>query len=380
MKHPMECEKIRDRFSSLYEGELDPSEEKYLREHLASCSGCQKEFERFSKTMHWLHETEQVEVPDGLLAGIHQKLEDRAREEVRSEKIEREGFLYSVSRRLSVRAVAVVAVVIFVAFLTKSMWLERSRPKEVLEEKAPVSERFQIAQEKAPGQKGEEKKEMKPSAPMSSPKEARQREPIPPEISEGGTETARRDRGAEDLREPIPSAPAPSTKGVERAKPSSEEAGKLESKTPPRGMASDESKPPLPTEKKMETAMPSKQKVLLPEKPSQELILKTGDQEKALSQVQGLVGQFKGEVAQAEGNSLVATLPAASFPEFQKALARLGSVAGTDKTELSNKQKDGVALSQQVGVRATGERAVGSARSPAAVQDRVTIRIMILPE
>ncbi len=376
----MECERIRERFSSLFEGALDPSEEKSLKEHLASCSECRKEFGRFSKTMHWLHETEQVEVPDDLLAGIHKKIEDRRREELRSEKIDRGGFLSSLSRKFSVRTVAMVAMIIFVAYLTKSMWLEKSRPKEVVKEKAPVSERFQIAQEKAPEQKGEEKKKVKPSAPTPSPKEARHKEPVRTEISKGGAEAPRRDRVAEDLRAPLSSAAAPSAKEVEQVKPFSDEAGKLESKPPLRDMDSEESKPPVLAEKKIGAAMPMKQKVLLPEKPSQELVLKTGDQEKALSQLQGLVERFKGEVAYAEGYSLVATLPAASFSEFEKELARLGSVAGSDKTEISTKQKNGFALSHQVGVKTTGERSTGSARSPAAVQDRVTVRITILPE
>jgi predicted anti-sigma-YlaC factor YlaD len=45
----MDCEKVRDRFSSFWEKELIPSEEKTIREHLSSCQECQKELERFGK-------------------------------------------------------------------------------------------------------------------------------------------------------------------------------------------------------------------------------------------------------------------------------------------------------------------------------------------
>ena len=75
----MECEKVRDRFSSLLEGELDPLEEKIIREHLASCSECQKEFEGFGKTVNWLHAVEEMGELLGLPEGTIKSRLHRAR-------------------------------------------------------------------------------------------------------------------------------------------------------------------------------------------------------------------------------------------------------------------------------------------------------------
>ena len=82
----MECEKVRDQFSSLLEGDLNPIEEKIVRDHLVSCAECRKELERFEKTMHWLHSIEEVEVPDGFLSGIYKKMEGRKRKQPNDER------------------------------------------------------------------------------------------------------------------------------------------------------------------------------------------------------------------------------------------------------------------------------------------------------
>src|SRR5512135_103452 len=73
----MDCERVRDRFSSLWEKELASPEEKNIREHLSSCAECRREFEQFEKTMQWLHSVEEVEVPDGFLPELHKKVEER---------------------------------------------------------------------------------------------------------------------------------------------------------------------------------------------------------------------------------------------------------------------------------------------------------------
>ena len=59
----MECSEIRDHISSLWEGEITPSEAKPIRDHLSACSECQREFETFDKIMKWLLSAEEVEVP-----------------------------------------------------------------------------------------------------------------------------------------------------------------------------------------------------------------------------------------------------------------------------------------------------------------------------
>ena len=73
----MDCEKVRDRFSSLWEKELTPPDGKMVREHLSSCRECQKEFERFEKTMEWLRSVGEVEVPNGFLPELQKKMGER---------------------------------------------------------------------------------------------------------------------------------------------------------------------------------------------------------------------------------------------------------------------------------------------------------------
>ncbi|MFB3883691.1 MAG: zf-HC2 domain-containing protein [Thermodesulfobacteriota bacterium] len=107
----MECEKARDRFSSFLENELDAREEKTVREHLASCSDCQKDLEQLTKTLGWLHSVKDVEVPDGFLRELHKKMEEPKR---------KAPFL-PLSLKLPAQAVAMVAIVCLVLYLTKIM-------------------------------------------------------------------------------------------------------------------------------------------------------------------------------------------------------------------------------------------------------------------
>jgi hypothetical protein len=115
----MECDKARDQFSSLSEGELNPREEKIVREHLASCSDCRKELGRFEKTMHWLHSVEEVEVPDGFLSGIYEKMKERKSLSTHGERARWRGFIFPLSMKLPIQAVAMVAIVFLVIYLTK---------------------------------------------------------------------------------------------------------------------------------------------------------------------------------------------------------------------------------------------------------------------
>jgi hypothetical protein len=136
----MECEKVRDRFSSLLEGDLNPLEEEVVREHLASCSECQKDLERFEKTMRWLHSVGEVEVPDGFLSGIYKKMEDRKEGIPVREKVRPTWFHYPLSMKLPIQAMAMVAVVFIVFYLTKMMPVESPHPKGVDRAKVPHSE------------------------------------------------------------------------------------------------------------------------------------------------------------------------------------------------------------------------------------------------
>jgi hypothetical protein len=153
----MECEKVRDRFSSLLEGDLDPLDEKVVKEHLASCPDCQKDFEKFEKTVRWLHSVEEAEVPEGFLSGIYKKMEDRKKTGLMAEKA-RPGWLnYLVQLKLPIQAVAMVAIVFLTLYLTKMMPFETPSSKDVGQKK--VSQPDVKMEAKLVAKEGEKKRE-----------------------------------------------------------------------------------------------------------------------------------------------------------------------------------------------------------------------------
>ncbi len=302
----MECEKIRERFSSLLEGDLNPSEEKVLKEHLASCSGCHEDFETFKKTMNWLHSVDEVETPEGFLTEIYQKKEDRKR------MGSRQGWVHRLSRmNLPAQAVAMVAIVFVVLYITKMIPMEPPHEKDVDGAKTPRSEvktDTHLAQKEA-------KKENQEIALLSK---------------------------------------APRTKEMEQEKtPLSEgkEIGKV--------------------------AIPS-----LAAKPSQVITLRVSDQEKAVSQLQGLVEECGGEIVREEGHILLASLPTASYPEFEKKLEEMTS---PQKAEPAAPQEV-APRALRISPRAKEKESVGKGKEkemgrPRADQaGRITVRILLIKE
>ena len=134
----MDCKNVRDRFSSLWEKELMPSEEKIVREHLSSCPECQKEFERFEKTMGWLRSVGDVEVPEGFLPELYKKMEER-KGAIPGEMARGRWFNFPLSLKLPVQAVAMVAIVFLVLYLTKMMPMEVYRLKEAKQTPSSLS-------------------------------------------------------------------------------------------------------------------------------------------------------------------------------------------------------------------------------------------------
>lgn len=245
----MECEKIREKFSSLLEGDLDPSEEKSVTNHLVSCSGCQNDFETFKKTMNWLHSVDELEAPEGFLTEIYQRIEDRKR------MGSRQGWIHRLSRmNLPVQAVAMVAIVFAVLYLTKIMPPETTRSKKVDQ---PVAQH------------------------------------IPSE------------KKSEDA---ITTTPADEGKAVQQQKAEPEGTSVAELKAPPpeetkadRAMLAKES--------------PSPASVFAP---IEEIVLRTSDPEKSLLELQAVVKQFGGEIVKEEENVLLASLPTGSLSELKK--------------------------------------------------------------
>jgi len=303
---PMECEKVRERFSSLLEGDLNPSEEKVLKEHLASCLGCQKDFETFKKTMNWLHSVDEVEAPEGFLTEIYQKKEDRKR------MGSRQGWVHRLSRmNLPAQAVAMVAIVFVVLYITKMIPMEPPREKDVDVAKTPWSEvktDTHLAQKEA-------KKENQEIALLSK---------------------------------------APRTKEMEQEKtPLSE--GKEIGKVAIHSLAA---------------------------KPSQVITLRVSDQEKAVSQLQGLVEECGGEIVREEGHILLASLPTASYPEFEK---KLEGMTSPQKAEPAAPQQV-APRAFRISPRAKEKESVGKGKEkemgrPMADQaGRITVRILLIKE
>src|SRR5512147_978874 len=112
----MNCEKARDRFSSLWEKELAPFEEKVLKEHLSSCLECRREFEQFEKTMGWLRSVGEAEVPEGFLSELYKKRNEKTGA-IPLEKPGGKWFHFPLSFKLPAQAVAMVAVVFLVLYL-----------------------------------------------------------------------------------------------------------------------------------------------------------------------------------------------------------------------------------------------------------------------
>ncbi len=71
----MNCERIQQLYTDLYEDTLSPSVKQHANHHLATCSGCRADYERFSEAMRLLDMPfEEVEVPTSFRAEILAKV------------------------------------------------------------------------------------------------------------------------------------------------------------------------------------------------------------------------------------------------------------------------------------------------------------------
>jgi hypothetical protein len=320
----MECEKIREKFSSLLEGDLSPFEEKMIKEHLSSCLECQRDFETFKKTMNWLHSVDQVETPDGFLTEIYQKMEDRKRME------SRRGWVHWLSRmNLPAQAIAMVAIVFAVLYITKMIPMETPREKDVDAARTPRSE---VKTDTHLAQK-EVKKEKQEIALLSE---------------------------------------APRTKEMEQEKTPLSEGKEIEKVA----------FPPTSEPGKIGNGMTLEGKPSVAAKPSQEIILRVSDQEKALFQLQGLVNEFGGEIVREEKHGLLASLPAASYPQFAK---KLEGMTSPKKAEPASPQQVAPRASK-MDSRAMEDKSAGKGKEkemgrPMADQEgRITVRILLVKE
>ena len=321
----MDCKNVRDRFSSLWEKELMPSEEKIVREHLSSCPECQKEFERFEKTMGWLRSVGDVEVPEGFLPELYKKMEERKREAPPIEETRWQWFRHPFPLKLPAQAVAMVAIVFLVLYLTKMMPVERSRLK-VAENSKPFV-----------------------SAPLPSEKQIDQ---LPAQIEK------KKDRVVAQT----PLKPSP-LKQIEKAK------------TPV-----SETIPTPPETAKTEAALAKGEQASLAAKPPQEILLRISDREKTLNQLYELLQQFGGKIITMEGNIFLASLPKATFSEFEKELLELGFPENTDKMMLKKNGMERLDVPEGKKQRAVEMEGKASAAPETEREDYLLVRILLLQE
>jgi hypothetical protein len=356
----MECEKVRDRFSSLWEKELTPIEKKIVNEHLSSCPACQRELEQFEKTMRWLHSVGEVEVPDEFLPELHKKMEER-KKIAPDKKTTGRWFNFPLSLKLPAQAVAMVAIVFLVFYLTKRMPMEGYRPKGTEQTSSPFS------LEKKPGKALAQKEgERERGALKTSPEAPRPKDSEQAKIAIHGEK--RLEAYAPQVKAEAKKAEAPSSKTEivrdqtfdlkEAAK------GKIPSSEP----------------EKVEKERPAQEKLAMASKPPQEIVLRIADREKAISQLHELIKQFGGEIVTTEGNRFLASLPTSSFPEFEKELAELSASADAGKMVPQKHVTGSLREVQGVKKEDVDKKSKEPAKLATDEQSRMIVRILLVQE
>jgi hypothetical protein len=357
----MECDKVRDRFSSLWEKELTPVEKKTIKEHLSSCPACRREFEQFEKTMQWLHSAGEVEVPGGFLPELLKKMDERKRIAPDRKPTQR-WFNFPRSFKLPAQAVAMVAIVFLVLYLTKMMPMEGYRQKEI--EQTSSSPSLEKKSEHVLAQKegGRERVALKTPSEAPRPKDLEQTKAPVPKEGQLKEASAPQVKAEAKKRE----ASAQSTEVLRYPAVESKEAASV--------------KVPSSEPEKGERGQSVLEKSLVVSKPPQEIVLRTSDRDKTTSQLHKLVRQFGGEIVATEGNRFFVSLPKGSFPEFEKELTGLSAFLDAGKMDLQ-KHVTG-SLREVEGVK--GEEVDKKGKEPAKLatgeESRMIVRILLVQE
>ena len=357
----MDCEKVRNRFSSLWEKELTPVEKKTVEEHLSSCPACQREFEQFEKTMRWLQSSGEVEAPDGFLPELLKKMEERKRIPPDKKAIERR-FNFPRSLKLPAQAVAMVAVVFLVLYITKMMPTEKYLPKETKKTPSHLS----LEKKPAPAlvqEEGErEQVALKKPSETPRPKDVEQsKAPVPKERRLGEASVPQVKVEVEKKE-----ASARSTEVLRYQAVDSKEAGRA--------------KAPSPEPQKVERELAGVGKPLVAPKPHQEIVLRTFNREKAISQLYELVKQFGGEIVAKQEGALIASLPRGSFSEFEKELTELSASTRADKAFARKPDTRDLMAVQGVKKEKVDEKSKEPAKLASGEEGRVTVRILLVQE
>ncbi|MBM4350026.1 MAG: zf-HC2 domain-containing protein [Deltaproteobacteria bacterium] len=350
----MECKEVRDRFSSLFEGELKPSEEERIREHLGSCQDCQKEWEQFNRMIHWLHTVEEEEAPEGFLSEIQKKREERKGRERRG------GDRFFRSMKIPVQAAAMVMIVFLALYLTKMTPFDMLQKRAVEKPEVLQSDR----EKKEPVLKEEEGQK------VTTPLPELYRENYLAEAKPSVADEKVSDQGqvVQKMKEEDKEPPAP---------PLKEEMATTEL-VRPKEMAKAEA--PRLEEKRREGERVGRVTMSLAQKTAREITLKISDRERAISRIQELAKQLGGKVVKEDGDVLLASLPASTLAEFEKELAQVGFPPSAPKAGVQKEMKDDSKLA--AGTKSTEPEAKGKEPSRSAVprENIISIRIHLVPE
>ncbi len=337
----MECEKVQDRFSSLLENTLDPLEEKIVKEHLASCTGCRKDFQQFEKTMQWLHSVREEEVPDGFVNEIRGKIGERKR------KVP----FFSFPLKPSIQAMAMVAIVFLVLYLTKI---------------APV-----------PSPPPVQETRQRTTSPLAEKKTGPLVEPQKMEKDRWTVETPHETPGPKDIQQDrVP------VSGEEKAKEAEVPPSRTEA-TPDQTSGSQNAKgiKGLSSEPgSIEKRLVRQEEISTPSEIPEDMTLRFSDREKVLAQLHELVVQFGGKIVTTEGDIVLASLPGASVPEFKKELEGMSAAQATGEGAVKKEMMGRLKAADVPGRRAGGEKAKRPAAPAVERKDQLMVRILLLRE
>jgi hypothetical protein len=138
---------------------------------------------------------------------------------------------------------------------------------------------------------------------------------------------------------------------------------------------------PAPSEmEKMEPALAKREQAPPAAKPPQEIALRISDREKTLSLLHELLQQFGGKIITTEGNIFLASIPKATFPEFEKELLELGSPGKADKMMLRRNGMEKLDVPGGTEQKSFGAKGKEQATPQTEMQDYLLVRILLLPD
>lgn len=111
------CEDVKERLCEFLDGELAQADRAVVESHLQSCTGCREELSALRAASAAVHTLERRPAPASILAGVRSGLKQQPQTPDLPKEVIRPGPSFWVRRALSVAAVLIVAVLIYVAYI-----------------------------------------------------------------------------------------------------------------------------------------------------------------------------------------------------------------------------------------------------------------------